>query len=74
MNNIDDNDDNEQYSRHSCLRIHGTESKKKIKKKTMCGKKQKNVTSRYKCHLPKKILIVLIELEWSTRRRIPERK
>ena len=48
--------------------------KKKIKKKMMCGKKQKNVTSRYKCHLPKKILIVLIELEWSTRRRIPERK
>ena len=32
MNNIDDNDDNEQYSRHSCLRIHGTESKKNEKK------------------------------------------
>ena len=73
MNNIDDNDDNEQYSRHSCLRIHGTESKKN-EKKMMCGKKQKNVTSRYKYHLSKKILIVLIELEWSTPRRIPERK
>ena len=32
MNNIDDNDDNEHYSRHSCLQIHGTESKKNEKK------------------------------------------
>ena len=74
MNNIDDNDDNEQYSRHSCYGFMELNREKKIKKKMMCGKKQKNVTSRYKYHLPKKILIVLIELEWSTRRRFPERK